>query len=624
MKSVEDTITSKTEKTFQYDKDLLTLPVPELEKTAKKYLESVRNHVSDEEYKSTEFLVQQFVSGEGKYLQQKLVEKAKVERNWLAKWWEDVAYLEARIPAPYMNMAGPSPYSEDIWPAKMGTQVQRAALVLHYILQIWQHIRRQTYKPMKDGKGRPLDMYQFRRVFNTCTIPGAHRDDLKEYFQTDEEGSCPDHVIAMCKGHPFVVHTLDESGEILTAPELQTQFQRVVDRCKTLEPAQGVQYLTSEERTRWATARNELIALNPHNFEVLEKIQSSIMCFWFESGPGGDPTGQMDEITALTNKALLGFGENRWLDKSLSSGIYEDGLFVSNGDHTPAEGMLMVYVTDFVHKKLHEVGARWQGTTQQRSLPEPELLKFVLDENLKGKIEVAKANYAALRKESTALIWQYTTYGKNYCKGKRFHPDAVCQMAFHYGYYLLYGKMAPAYETAPTKQFYRGRTETLRSCTDAVKLWCEAMVDPSIQVSQKLKLFANAVAKHNYEMAEACEGRGIDRHMLGLYLVAREEGRDIPMIFMDPSFAKSGGGGNYVLSTSCIGYTSVLGGVLPMCKDGYGVFYRINDNRLTFYITTWNADEETDNKKFGHSLTKALDQIKALVDQGTASSTARL
>ena len=34
----------------------------------------------------------------------------------------------------------------------------------------------------------------------------------------------------------------------------------------------------------------------------------------------------------LTNKSLLGNGENRWCDKSLSSGCYEDGLFVSSGD----------------------------------------------------------------------------------------------------------------------------------------------------------------------------------------------------------------------------------------------------------------------------------------------------
>lgn len=40
-------------------------------------------------------------------------------------------------------------------------------------------------------------------------------------------------------------------------------------------------------------------------------------------------------------------------------------------------------------------------------------------------------------------------------------------------------------------------------------------------------------------------------------------------------FSPSGGGGNYVLSTSLTGYTPIGGGVGPMVPDGYGVFYNI-------------------------------------------------
>lgn len=41
----------------------------------------------------------------------------------------------------------------------------------------------------------------------------------------------------------------------------------------------------------------------------------------------------------------------------------------------------------------------------------------------------------------------------------------------------------------------------------------------------------------------------------------------------------SGGGGNFVLSTSLVGYTTVLGAVAPMVHHGYGFFYRIRDDR---------------------------------------------
>lgn len=43
----------------------------------------MKPHVTDEEYRQTEFIVQQFASGIGKELHKKLVEKASKERNWV-------------------------------------------------------------------------------------------------------------------------------------------------------------------------------------------------------------------------------------------------------------------------------------------------------------------------------------------------------------------------------------------------------------------------------------------------------------------------------------------------------------------------------------------------------------
>ena len=40
----------------------------------------------------------------------------------------------------------------------------------------------------------------------------------------------------------------------------------------------------------------------------------------------------------------------------------------------------------------------------------------------------------------------------------------------------------------------------------------------------------------------------------------------------------SGGGGNFELSTSFVGYTPVFGGVGAMTNDGYGCFYHMEQN----------------------------------------------
>lgn len=39
------------------------------------------------------------------------------------------------------------------------------------------------------------------------------------------------------------------------------------------------------------------------------------------------------------------------------------------------------------------------------------------------------------------------------------------------------------YETAMTRKFYHGRTETMRPCTHEAVNWCKAMMDPKCNVS---------------------------------------------------------------------------------------------------------------------------------------------
>lgn len=116
-------------------------------------------------------------------------------------------------------------------------------------------------------------------------------------------------------------------------------------------------------------------------------------------------------------------------------------------------------------------------------------------------------------------------------------------------------------------------------------------------------------SRHNNLMAEAQEGQGFDRHLLGLYLIAREEGRPTPELFMDPLYTKSGGGGNFVLSSSLVGYTTVLGAVAPMVHHGYGFFYRIRDDRIVISMSAWKSCHETDAPSLFNSFSSCLHEM---------------
>ncbi len=92
-----------------------------------------------------------------------------------------------------------------------------------------------------------------------------------------------------------------------------------------------------------------------------------------------------------------------------------------------------------------------------------------------------------------------------------------------------------------------------------------------------LDLFKTACKKHDQLMNEARENRGCDRHLLGLRLISRDLDIDLPEIFTDPSWKKSGGDGNFVISSSCLGFTNSQGTCAAMCSNGYSMIYSFSD-----------------------------------------------
>ncbi|XP_041367134.1 peroxisomal carnitine O-octanoyltransferase-like [Gigantopelta aegis] len=597
-----------TEKTFQYSKDLPSLPIPPLHHTLQRYLDSVRPLVSDKEYEETVKIVDRFEHGIGKELNLKLHERAKYMRNWLSKWWEDVAYLEFRESiAVRQNISGVGPYMYDVWPACVGSQMERAALMLHYTMDFWRNIRKERIQPQKDSKGRHLCMNQFYYMYNTYRVPGLHKDELLHYFKTESQGDTPSNVIVTYKGRLFSVESLDDKGELLTAPEFQQILQTIHDRCNSEPHGQCVSVLTADNRTRWAQMRNRIIALHPKNYETLEIIQKAA----FLIGLSDDSPANESEL------AWRGFGdspENKWFDKSVNIVVFKNGLVVSGCDHSPCDAMVFVVSTFYLHLMLRECNGKWNGSHTIRTLPPVEELKFHIDDQIARHIDLVRDEFQKEADNLEAVTTHFRNYGKAYLKTVRIHPDTHVQLAMQYAYYKKYRRPAATYESATTRIFYNARTETVRSCTVEAQDWCKSMVDPKASAQRRVQLFLRATDKHNTLMQEAQELKGCDRHLLGLYLISRENNLDVPELYMDPSFIKSGGAGNFVISSSFVGFTTVYGGVAPMCKDGYGIIYRIQDDEIVFYLSAWKSDEETDAREMERMLHDCLDEMRLLID----------
>uniref|UniRef100_A0A8C8LSH9 Choline/carnitine acyltransferase domain-containing protein n=1 Tax=Oncorhynchus tshawytscha TaxID=74940 RepID=A0A8C8LSH9_ONCTS len=552
-----------TERTFQYQHSLPPLPVPSLEGSLTKYLDAVRPFATEEEYQVTAAVVKRFGEGIGKDLHQKLLQRARTRRNWLEEWWLDAAYLELRYPSQLnVNFGGPAPYLEHCWPPTEGVQLQRTSISMWHTLQYWDLLRTERLDPHKAGNV-VLDMDQFRMLFCTCKVPGVTKDTIINYFKTESEGPCPSHVVVMCKGRFFSFDAVCD-GYILTPPELLRQLTHVKQCCEGEPAGDGVAALTSEERTRWAKVTREALT--------------------------GDPT-------------------IRWGDKSYNSLSFADGTFGSNCDHAPYDAMVLVTQGYYVDQQLKATDGRWKGSETVRPMPLPEELVFTVDDRVRSDVAHAKQQYFETTQDLQVVCYAFTSFGKAAIKQRKLHPDTFIQLALQLAYYRQHGRLGSCYETAMTRRFYHGRTETMRPCTLEAQNWCHTMLLPAASAEAKRKALLLAFNKHNKLMAEAQNGKGFDRHLLGLYLIAKEEGLPMPDLFTDPLYSKSGGGGNFTLSTSLVGYTTVLGAVAPMVHHGYGFFYRIGDDRIVASCTAWKSSPETDAETLFQNLVTSLHEM---------------
>ena len=281
------------------------------------------------------------------------------------------------------------------------------------------------------------------------------------------------------------------------------------------------------------------------------------------------------------------------------------------------DGFCTAVITHYVTNSLMECKGVFQGKDKFRDFPKPELLDFHVDDLVFKEIEKAKSVFRTNTEDVSCIIKFFDGFGKAILREHRFHPEAFVQVALQLAYYRMYGNPASTYVTATTRRYYHGRTETCRACFPENVDFAKAVIDGSASPDQLYSLLKKAISKFQSMMSDASNNEGCDRHFLGLYMIAQEEGLEMPSIFADPAFMRSGGGGNYVLSTSCAGYWSVGGGVPPMVKHGYGAFYGIEDNRITFTITCFKSCPENNCDAFFNNIALSLKNMENILKLGS-------
>lgn len=544
---------------LRFEDSLPRLPVPTLEETAKRYLKSVHPLLSNSEFENTEKAVKDFIKpgSIGQELQRRLQARREDprHRNWIYEWWNDTAYLSFRDPiVPYVSYF--YSHRDD---RRRRNPAQRAAAITSAVLEFKIQVDNRRLEP-EYMRRLPISMESYQWMFNTCRIPGEKVDYPIKYSHKDHN-----YIIVIRKNQFFkVMHEV--GGHRLNAAELEKQFRRIYDRAEK-SPAVGA--LTTENRDVWASARSKLLSAHPSNAATLETIQASsfVVC--------------LDDAAPVTleeraHQYWHGDGCNRWFDKPLQFIVNDNGTSGFVGEHSMMDGTPTHRLNDHTNMLIFTNKLDLTDPSTRSDLPEPIALKFNIGAEMEQVIDRAVINHRSIIGQHELKVQAFQGYGKGLIKKFKCSPDAYVQMIIQLAYHKMYGVNRPTYESAATRRFQEGRTETCRSVSDESVTFCNAMADPEVSPERCVKALREAIDAHVQYITDASDGKGVDRHLFGLKKCLKE-GEELPALYKDRAYGYSS---TWYLSTSQLSSEYFNGyGWSQVVDEGFGIAYMINENR---------------------------------------------
>ena len=549
---------------LRFEESLPRLPVPTLEETSKRYLKSVHPLLNQSEFATTKKAVEDFIKpgSIGKELQKRLQARREdpKHKNWIYEWWNDAAYLSYRDPVtPYVSYF--YSHRDD---RRRRNPAKRAAALTSAVLEFKKQVDTGTLEP-EYMKRLPISMDSYQWMFNACRIPAKPADYPLKYDPKDNK-----HIIVVRKNQFFkVMHEV--GGKQLNTSELEQQFRRIYEKAERA-PAVGI--LTTENRDIWTNARSALLNAHASNTTAVRAIESSsfLVC--------------LDDATPVTleeraHQYWHGDGSNRWFDKPLQFIINDNGTSGFMGEHSMMDGTPTHRLNDYANMLIFTNKLDFDDPSIRSDLPEPLPLKFYVNDAVKHEIQRASTDFENVIGQHELRVQAYQGYGKGLIKKFKASPDAYVQMIIQLAYHKMYGINRPTYESAATRRFQQGRTETCRSVSSESVAFCNAMADPSISPEECVNAFRAAINAHVKSISDASDGKGVDRHLFGLKKCLKD-GEELPAIFKDKAFGYSG---TWYLSTSQLSSEYFNGyGWSQVVDEGWGIAYMINENR---YVIPW-------------------------------------
>lgn len=625
--------------TDKFQRSLPRLKIPKIEKTCQRYLNALEPiFAEDSRFGQSVGVMREFqASGQAKELHSALVDYDKTVKHtsYINQFWFDM-YLASRVPLP-LNF-NPFMVWKDAATKELNDQLVRGTNLMISALRFKRSLEENVLEPevfhlnpkkvsesyskvlsmTPDAiatyvsflfKAFPLDMSQYKNLFNSTRIPRKSKDEiLKSDPRTNR------HIVVIKNGQFFSFDILDENGDIKSPDSIYANLNYIAQQTTPQAGFLSIAELTSANRDFWAQEHEYLVQLTEKNNKNMKVIDSGIFILCLDDVTYDDESQKLDAAHNFLHGSNPTGPLNRWFDKSISMIVTRDGHAAINFEHSWGDG---VAVLRFFNETYNDSMKNPQLTKRPDVIDQSSLcvkkLDFDLDSRLKQSIAKSRNYHAEVTDNLELGSIEYEHLNRDLFKKSKLSPDAMSQLSFQLAFKKLFNKTPVTYESCSTAAFKGGRTETVRPCTNETNEASKAIIGNRASAkysnAELMGLLQKSSQKHYQLCKEASMGDGFDRHLFAMKELALRTDRKLPDLYSDPIYQESQ---HYTLSTSTLPSEAFSGaGFAPVVPDGFGLGYGHIDSKFGVLVASYKSHRN--NTQFVQALYESLDDIRRII-----------
>ncbi len=585
-------------KTFEFQEQLSTLPMSNLNEAGMNFLDWVEPLVTTEQFNTTKNTLENFMVKDGLILHKKLEEWSNQnEGNWLHPLWRDM-YLDIRDPLVINVNYFVKLVTDHLTTTYTSSDI--AGVIINKLMDVYEGISLETFEPEK-FRNTPLCMTQYKQMFKATRIPKPNRDvySVKPKTKTN-------HIIVMFKNHMFKVNLTDATGQRYSCKMIINTLNNLMDsELEANDTSMGI--LTTAPRDQAAILLKDIITFdkNSENFDILQEALF-VVCI--------DESSKALHEFAMT---LLGSNENnRYFDKSLQLIFNKDGDFGFNFEHSGADASSWINIINIVYSELSHIDKYIEDTSTE--IIQIDQLHWHLPITLKSQLNQLRTEHTAKIEDIQFEILRFEKFGSSKIKSLKYSPDAFLHLALQLAQYRTFNKLRSTYEAVSTRGYLNGRTECNRPISMDVLNFVRAFDNHETDMTTLKELMTAACQKHSSRIRGCLGSNGIERYffaMRSMYDLFGEalDLNELPEFFNDEGYQQ--------LTYSFISTSRIeskyfdLGGFGPVVPDGYGFWYNLLENKIDMNISTRKSANSDYVKSFGESIVKSLNDLAQLASE---------